>query len=79
MLRGALRELELLSPNLRDHIIKALIAFLRITNGNSSEILKWYDEAKPILRDNERTFLKYLLCSGLRKEEGIKSFNRIIE
>ncbi|MDH5481684.1 MAG: integrase [Candidatus Bathyarchaeota archaeon] len=48
-------------------------------NGNSSDILKWYNEAKPILRDNERVFLKYLLYSGLRKGEGITSFNRIIE
>jgi intergrase/recombinase len=109
MLSGNLRELELLSPSVRDHAIKSLIAlskylgvydefssklknygiklstpntfsaFLRIMNGNSSDILKWYNEAKPILRDNERTFLKYLLCSGIRKEEGIKSFNRIIE
>jgi intergrase/recombinase len=54
-------------------------AFLRIMNGNSSDTLKWYNETKPILRNNERTFLKYLLCSGLRKEEAIKSFNRIIE
>jgi intergrase/recombinase len=109
MLSGDLRELELLSPNVRDHVIKALIAlskylgvydnfksklknygiklstpntfnaFLRIMNGSSSEILKWYNEANLILRDNERIFLKYLLYSGLRKEEGIKSFNRIIE
>jgi len=54
-------------------------AFLRIMNGNSSDILKWYNEAKPILRNNEKVFLKYMLFSGLRKEEGIKSFNRIIE
>ncbi|MDH5788900.1 MAG: hypothetical protein OEZ40_11475, partial [Candidatus Bathyarchaeota archaeon] len=109
MLCGDLRELELLSPHIRDHAIKALIAlskylgvydsfksrlknygirlstpntfsaFLRIMNGNSSDILKWYNEAKPILRDNERVFLKYLLYSGLRKGEGITSFNRIIE
>jgi len=109
MLSGDLRKLESLSPHVRDHVIKALIAlskylgvydnfrsklknygiklstpntfnaFLRIMNGSSSEILKWYNEAKPILRDNERVFLKYLLCSGLRKSEGIKSFNRIVE
>ena len=109
MLTGNLRELELLSPHVRDHAIKALItlskylgvydnfksklknhdiklstpntfnAFLRIMNGNSSDVLKWYSEAKPILRDNERVFLKYLLYSGIRKSEGIKSFDRIIE
>jgi intergrase/recombinase len=109
MLGGDLRELQLLSPSVRDHVIKALIAlskysgvydsfksklknygiklstpdtfsaFLRILNGNSSDVLKWYNEAKPILRENERIFLKYVLYSGLRKEEGIKSFNRIIE
>jgi len=53
--------------------------FLRIMNGNSSDILKWYNEVQGILRDNERVFLKYLLYSGLRKAETIKSFNRIIE
>jgi len=109
MLCGDLRELELLSPSVRDHAIKALItlskylgvydsfrsklknygiklstpntfsAFLRIMNGNSSDILNWYNEAKLVLRDNEKVFLKYLLHSGLRKQEGIKSFNKIIE
>jgi intergrase/recombinase len=56
-----------------------LNAFLRILNSNNSDILKWYNEALPILRDNERIFLKFLLNSGLRKEEAIKSFNKIIE
>lgn len=54
-------------------------AFLRIMNGNNSDILKWYSEVQLVLRNNEKTFLKYLLHSGLRKDEGIKSFNRIIE
>jgi len=56
-----------------------LNAFLRILNSNNSDILKWYSEALPILRDNEKTLLKYLLYSGIRKEEAIMSFNKIIE
>jgi intergrase/recombinase len=48
-------------------------------NGNNSDILKWYAEVQGLLRNNEKTFLKYLLLSGLRKNEAIKSFNRIIE
>ena len=48
-------------------------------NVNSSDILNWYNKAKLVLRDNEKVLLKYLLHSGLRKQEGIKSFNKIIE
>ena len=54
-------------------------AFLRIMNGNNSDVLEWYSGVQSVLRDNEKIFLKYLLHSGLRKSEGIESFNRIIE
>ena len=56
-------------------------SFLRILNANNNgnNILKWYKEAQSKLRDNERTWLKFLLYSGLRKEEAITSFNLIIE
>ena len=33
----------------------------------------------PILRDNKRVFAKFLLNSGSRLSEGIKSFNLIIQ
>ncbi len=72
------------TSKLKNHGIKlsspsTFNAFLRIMNGNNSDILKWYSEVQLVLRDNEKTFMKYLLHSGLRKDEGIKSFNRIIE
>ncbi|MGA2309034.1 MAG: hypothetical protein ABSG57_05745 [Candidatus Bathyarchaeia archaeon] len=72
------------ASKLKNHGIKlsspsTFNAFLRIMNGNDLDILKWYAEVQDLLRNNERTFLKYLLFSGLRKNEAIKSFNRIIE
>jgi intergrase/recombinase len=54
-------------------------SFLRIFNNNNNDILKWLKEASPILRDNERMFLKFCLFTGLRKNEAIISFNKIIE
>ena len=72
------------TSKLKNHGIKlsspsTFNAFLRILNGNNSDILKWYTEIQGSLRENERLLLKYLLHSGLRKDEAIKSFNRIIE
>jgi len=72
------------ASKLKNHGIKlsspsTFNAFLRIMNGNNSDILKWYSEVQGLLRNNEKTFLKYLLFSGLRKSEAIKSFDRIIE
>jgi len=32
-----------------------------------------------VLRENEKLLFKFLLCTGVRKEEGITSFNKIIE
>ncbi|MEM3369197.1 MAG: integrase, partial [Thermoproteota archaeon] len=56
-------------------------SFLRILNNNNNtdDILKWYKEATSVLRDNEKTLLKFCLYSGLRKNEAITSFNRIIQ
>jgi len=48
------------------------------TNHNS-DLWKWYAEIENILRPEERLLLKYLRLSGLRKEEGITSFNLVIE
>ena len=109
MLSGNLRELEELSPSVRDHVIKALIAlskylgmylefkehlerygikwvrpdsfmsFLRIFNSNNKNVLEWYSSAIPNLESNGKLLLKYLLHSGLRKEEAIKSFNLIVK
>ena len=56
----------------------SLGAFLRILNANNSDIMKWYNEATSKLRDNEALFTKFLLHSGLRTNEGIHSFDLII-
>lgn len=54
-------------------------SFLRIYNNQNSNLLKWYSEAVLVLRENERLLFRFLLITGVRKEEGITSFNKIIE
>ena len=57
----------------------AFSSFTRMYTNPSSDLWIWYSDAKIILRPEEQLFLKYLKLSGLRKEEGITSFNLIIE
>ncbi len=57
----------------------SLNAFLRILGATNSNILEYYNEVTPLLRDNEQLFAKFLLQSGLRVSEGIESFNLIIQ
>ncbi len=57
----------------------AFNSFLRIVNNNHSDLGEWYSEMQKILRDNEKLFLKFVLVTGLRKAEAIKSFNLIIK
>jgi intergrase/recombinase len=69
---------------LKEHGIKlyrpnALDAFIRMLSVSESNIIEYYQEIIPLLRDNERLFVKFLLYSGLRVSEGIESFNLIIE
>jgi intergrase/recombinase len=54
-------------------------SFLRIYNNHNTDLLKWYSEAVPVIRENEKLLLKFLLRTGVRKEEGLMSFNKIIE
>jgi intergrase/recombinase len=54
-------------------------SFLRIYNNHNSDLLEWYAKATSVLRDNEKLLLKFLLVTGIRKEEAITSFNKIIE
>jgi len=56
-----------------------LNAFLRILNASNSDVLYWYKSTLPRLRENEQQFARYLLCSGLRVDEAINSFNKVIE
>jgi hypothetical protein len=69
---------------LQDHGVKMVrpdvfASFLRIYNNQNSNLLKWYSEAASVLRENERLLFRFLLCTGVRKQEGITSFNKIIE
>jgi hypothetical protein len=109
LLSGNLRELDLLSPSVKNATIKSLIilskflgihqdfklrlqdygikmarpdvfaSFLRIYNNKNSDLLDWYSRAASVLRDNERLLLRFLLLTGVRKEEAIMSFNKILE
>ena len=56
-----------------------LSSFLRIFNNKNSDILKWYNDARSKLRDNEALFTEFLLHSGLRTSEAIHSFNLILK
>ena len=54
-------------------------SFMRIYSNNSTDLLKWYKEAFATLRAHEQILLGFLVSSGLRKEEAITSFNKILE
>jgi len=57
----------------------AFASFIRIYNNNSADLLKWYKEAFGVLRVNEQSYLRFLMVSGLRKEEAVMSFRKMIE
>jgi len=52
-------------------------SFLRILNSNNKDILTWYQKATNVLNNDCSTYLKFLITSGLRPNEGIESFNLI--
>jgi len=52
--------------------------FLRMMNSSSSDVLSWYSQLQQYLRHNEQLYTKFLLLSGLRVIEAMKSFNLII-
>jgi intergrase/recombinase len=109
LINGNLRQLDILSPSVRNATIKSLIilskflgvhqdfkmrlqdfgvkmarpdvfaSFLRIYNNKNTDMLEWYSKAISVLRENEKLLFKFLLVTGVRKEEGILSFNKIIE
>ena len=54
-------------------------AFLRMLNGNVTNILEWYRKVTNIVSENEDQYLKFVLLSGLRRTEAIRSFNLIIK
>jgi intergrase/recombinase len=48
-------------------------------NNNHSDLIQWYKDTCNIVDDNERLFLKFMLLSGFRKNEGIMSFSLLTE
>jgi hypothetical protein len=54
-------------------------SFMRIFNNNHGDLIEWYHKAIDVLNDNEKLYLRFMLLSGLRKNEGIQSFNLIID
>ncbi|MCK4434646.1 hypothetical protein KAU92_04075 [Candidatus Bathyarchaeota archaeon] len=75
---------EQFKQNLKNHGVKpakhdAIKSFLRILKASNSNILEWYKKAYNNVREHEKTYLKFLLLSGIRKQEAIDSFNKIIE
>ena len=69
---------------LQDYGIKikrpdSFTSFLRILKNNNSDILNYYHKATEVLRSHEKLYLKFLLLTGLRKEEAIISFNKITD
>jgi hypothetical protein len=55
--------------------------FMRILNAsnNNDDLVQWFRNAFSKLRNDEQKYLVFLLYTGLRKEEAIKSFNKIIQ
>jgi intergrase/recombinase len=80
-----LGEYEKFKATLKAHGIKkhkadTIEAFLRIFNSNAHDDLgKWYQQALAALNQSEATYLKFMLLSGIRKDEGAKAFNKIID
>ena len=67
------------SYGIKLHRPDAFVSFTRMYTNHNSDLWQWYAAIQPALNPNERLLLEYLRFSGLRKEEGIISFNKIIE
>jgi hypothetical protein len=57
----------------------AFDSFLRIVNNKHSDLGQWYCEMQKGLRENEKRFLRFVLMTGLRKAEALKSMRLIIK
>lgn len=67
------------SYGIKLHRPDAFYSFNRMYTNHNSDLLEWYATVQSILKPEEKLLLEYLRLSGLRKEEGIISFNKIIE
>jgi hypothetical protein len=57
----------------------AIQSFTRIFNSEAHTGLeKWYRQASIVLSDSEKLYLRFMLLSGVRAMEGVKSFNLIV-
>jgi intergrase/recombinase len=55
-------------------------AFTRIFNSDAHMGLgEWYRNAMAVLRENEQLYLRFMLLSGVRAMEGVKTFNLLVE
>jgi len=57
----------------------AFSSFSRMYTNHNSDLWEWYAAVQPFLKPEEKALLEYLRLSGLRKEEAVNSFNKIIE
>ncbi len=67
------------SYGIKLHRPDAFYSFTRMYTNHNSDLWQWYTNVQLVLNPNEKLPLEYLRLSGLRKEEGIVSFNKIIE
>jgi intergrase/recombinase len=58
----------------------AIQSFTRIFNGEAHKGLgEWYRRVMSLVNENEKLYLEFMLLSGVRAMEGLKSFNLIVE
>jgi hypothetical protein len=57
----------------------AFAAFIRLYNNHNSNLDEWFSKVEPVLTQQENLLLRFLRLTGLRANEGIASFNLIIE
>ena len=53
-------------------------AFFRIMSNSNNDVLDWYNKANDVLNDELSLYLRFVLMSGLRKQEAINSFNVLV-
>ena len=57
----------------------ALTCFSKVFNNNHDSLMQWYKDFSKMLKPNEQLWVKYLALSGLRRQESVMSFNKIVE
>ncbi len=57
----------------------AFNGFMNIFSHQHETLPSYIKQVMPLLRDNERLFLKFLALTGLRKNEGLTAFNLVID